>query len=131
MLANYAWDAKAAIALASFSIIYGQFWLVGNLFLDDPLAKSVAVLKQFPDIINGHSDVLKPRFQTINGLIKVSLELTRYIAEFRSLPSKYISDDAEPIIAASTYIPMAVYWIIRSLVACSSQVTEIHGLGQA
>ncbi|KAL8547563.1 hypothetical protein ACS0TY_007041 [Phlomoides rotata] len=130
VLANYNWDAKAVIALASFSINYGQFWLVANLFLDDPLAKSVAILKQFPDIIDGHSEVMKPRFEMINGLIKVSLELTRSIAEFRSLPSKYISDDAEPIIAASTCIPMAVYWIIRSLVACSSQVTEILGFSQ-
>lgn len=130
VLANYTWDAKAVIALASFSINYGQFWLVANLFLDDPLAKSVAILKQFPDIINGHSKVLKPRFETINGLIKVSLELTRHIAEFRSLPAKYISDDAEPLIAASTYIPIAVYWIIRSLVACSSQVTEILGFSE-
>ncbi|KAK6153253.1 hypothetical protein DH2020_012892 [Rehmannia glutinosa] len=127
MLSTYTWDAKAVIALASFSVNYGQFWLVATLFTTDELAKSVAILKQLPDIIE-LSDVMKSRFETINNLVKVSLELTRCIAEFRRLPSKYIADDAELMQTAMTHIPIAVYWIVRSLVACASQVTEILGL---
>ncbi|KAI3464169.1 hypothetical protein Pfo_020896 [Paulownia fortunei] len=127
ILSSYTWDAKAVIALASFSANYGQFWLVATLFTTDELAKSVGLLKQLPDIIE-LSDVMKARFDTINNLVKVSLELTRCIAEFRRLPSKYISDDAEPMTIAMTHIPIAVYWIIRSLVSCASQVTEILGL---
>ncbi|KAH6819967.1 hypothetical protein C2S53_018126 [Perilla frutescens var. hirtella] len=129
VLSSYTWDAKAVIALASFSVNYGQFWLVANLFTSDPLAKSVAVLKQLPEIID-HSDVMKSRFETINSLVKVSLELTRCIAEIRRLPSKYISVEAEPMIVASSHVPFAVYWIVRSLIACASQVTEILGLSQ-
>lgn len=126
-LSSYAWDAKAVIALAAFSVNYGQFWLVGNLYTTDPLARSVAVLKQLPEIID-HSDVMRSRFETINNLVKVSLELTRCIAEFRRLPSKYISNDAEAMVVAASHVPFAVYWIVRSLIACSSQVTEILGL---
>lgn len=126
ILSSYTWDAKAVIALAAFSVNYGQFWLVGNLFTTDPLARSVAVLKQLPEIID-HSDVMRSRFETINTLVKVSLELTRCIAEFRRLPSKYISDDAEPMVVAASHVPFAVYWIVRSLIACASQ---IQGLSQ-
>lgn len=126
-LSSYAWDAKAVIALASFSVNYGQFWLVANLFPTDPLAKSVALLKQLPDIIE-QSSVMKARFDAINNLVKVSLEVTRSISEFNRLPSKYISQDSEPMAIALTHIPVAVYWIVRSLVACASQVTEILGL---
>lgn len=126
-LSSYAWDAKAVIALASFSVNYGQFWLVANLFPTDPLAKSVALLKQLPDIIE-QSSVMKARFDAINNLVKVSLEVTRSIFEFNRLPSKYISQDSEPMAIALTHIPVAVYWIVRSLVACASQVTEILGL---
>lgn len=126
-LSSYAWDAKAVIALASFSVNYGQFWLVANLFPTDPLAKSVALLKQLPDIIE-QSSVMKARFDAINNLVKVSLEVTRSIFEFNRLPSKYISQDSEPMAIALTHIPVAVYWMVRSLVACASQVTEILGL---
>ncbi|PIN24130.1 hypothetical protein CDL12_03151 [Handroanthus impetiginosus] len=129
VVSSYTWDAKAVVALASFSVNYGQFWLVASLFASNPLAKSVALLKQLPDIIE-HSDVMKSRFETVNNLVKVSLGLTKCIAEFGRLPSKYIPGDSEPMVLASNHIPLAVYWIIRSLVSCASQVTEILDLNQ-
>ncbi|GFP99046.1 hypothetical protein PHJA_002048500 [Phtheirospermum japonicum] len=127
MLSTYSWDAKAAIALASFSINYGQFWLVTTLLTADELARSVAILKQLSDIAE-LPDVMKSRFDMINSLVKVSLELTRCVAEFGKLPTKYISDEAEPTLVAMNHVPIGVYWIVRSLVACASQVTEIVGL---
>lgn len=129
ILSTYTWEAKAVVALASFSANYGQFWLVANHFTTEPLAKSLAVLKQLPEIMD-HSDRMKSRFETINGLIKASLELTTCIAQFRRLPSKYISGEAEPMMVATGHVPVAVYWIVRSLIACASQVTEILGLSQ-
>ncbi|KAL8057304.1 hypothetical protein ABFX02_04G176100 [Erythranthe guttata] len=130
-LSSYTWDAKAAIALASFSVNYAQFWLVANRFTTDPLAKSVALLKQLPDIINLSDHVLKSRFDTISNLVKDLLELTTCIAKFnRLMPSKYISEDVEPMAVAIAHFPVAVYWIVRILVACASQVTEIIGLNR-
>lgn len=129
ILSTYTWEAKAVVALASFSANYGQFWLVANHFTTEPLAKPLAVLKQLPEIID-RSDRMKSRFETINDLIKASLELTTCIAQFRRLPSKYISVEAEPVTVATEHVPIAVYWIVRSLIACASQVTEILGLNQ-
>ncbi|KAL3655409.1 hypothetical protein CASFOL_001195 [Castilleja foliolosa] len=123
-LSAYSWDAKAAIALASFAINYGQFWLVATLFPADELAKSVAILKQLSGITE-LPDVMKSRFDTINSLVKVSLELTRSVAELGRLPTKYISDEAEANREAMDHVPVGVYWIVRSLLACATQVTEI------
>ncbi|KAL0385181.1 UNVERIFIED_CONTAM: protein SIEVE ELEMENT OCCLUSION B [Sesamum radiatum] len=129
LLSSYTWDAKAVLALASFSVNYGQFWLIAENFTADPLAKSLAVLRQLPDIL-ALSDVMKTRMDTINSLVKVSLELTRCIAQIGRLPSKYISHDAEPMAIATSHIPIAVYWTIRSLVVCASHVTDILGMSQ-
>ncbi|KAK4427033.1 protein SIEVE ELEMENT OCCLUSION B [Sesamum alatum] len=129
LLSSYTWDAKAVLALASFSVNYGQFWLIAENFTADPLAKSLAVLRPLPDVLE-LSDVMRTRIDTVNSLVKVSLELTRCIAEIERLPSKYISHEAEPMAAAMSHIPIAVYWTIRSLVVGSSQVTDILGMSQ-
>ncbi|XP_051133191.1 protein SIEVE ELEMENT OCCLUSION B-like [Andrographis paniculata] len=126
MVSGYAWDAKAVLALASFSANYGQFWLIANNFTTDPLAKSVAVLKELVDIFE-NSNSIKSRFDTINNLVKVSLELTRCVSQFNQLPSKYITEESKPLAEATASVPLAVYWIIRSLVACTAQVIEILG----
>ncbi|KAK4489004.1 hypothetical protein RD792_004796 [Penstemon davidsonii] len=128
VLSSYSWEAKAVISLASFAVKYGEFWLV-HLFVRNPLAKSVALLKQLPDMIE-LSDFLKSQFEMINDLLKKALEVTKCIAKFQNLPSKYISDDAEPLTMAMTHILSAVYWIIRSLVACAAQHKEVLGLSR-
>lgn len=125
MLSSYSWDAKAVISIASFAVNYGEFWLVARLFTRDPLAKSVALLKQLPNMVD-YSDMLKGQFNMINDLVKKALEVAKCMAELERLPPKYISD-AESMTRALNYIPIAVYWIIRSLVACSSQLKHILG----
>ncbi|KAI8026992.1 Protein SIEVE ELEMENT OCCLUSION B [Camellia lanceoleosa] len=78
MLSNYSWDAKVVISLAAFAVNYGQFWLVTQLVTSNQLAKSVALLKQLPDIIE-HASTLKSRFHAIKNLIKVLLDVTKCI----------------------------------------------------
>ncbi|KAK1313883.1 hypothetical protein QJS10_CPA06g01249 [Acorus calamus] len=127
-LSNYSWDAKVVLALAAFAVSYGEFWLTAQLYTVNPLAKSVAMLKQVPDILE-HTDVLKPRFDALNNLIKSMLNVTKCIIEFKELPTQYISPDASPMSTALTHIPTAVYWTIRSVVACASQIIGLIGLG--
>ncbi|KAK1258201.1 hypothetical protein QJS04_geneDACA021077 [Acorus gramineus] len=127
-LSSYTWDAKVVLALAAFAVSYGEFWLTAQLYTVNPLAKSVAMLKQIPDIIE-HADVLKPRFDALNNLIKSMLDVTKCIIEFKELPSEYISPDTSPMSTALTHIPTAVYWTIRSVVACASQIIGLIGLG--
>ncbi|KAL2515490.1 Protein SIEVE ELEMENT OCCLUSION B [Forsythia ovata] len=125
-LSSYTWDAKAVISVASFAVNYGEFWLVALVFDTNPLAKSVAYLKQVSDIID-QSSSLKSQFDTINDLVKAALNLTKCISEFSELPSEYISDDEPSKSIALAYIPTAVYWIIKSLVASGSHITSLLG----
>ncbi|KAG5537019.1 hypothetical protein RHGRI_024455 [Rhododendron griersonianum] len=126
-LSNYSWDAKVVISLAAFAVYYGDFWLIAQLSTTNPLAKSVSLLKQLPDIIE-HAGSLKSRFETINNLVKAILNVTKRIVEFKELPPQYISHETPPMTTAMAHIPTAAYWTIRSMVACSSQITSLLGM---
>lgn len=128
MLSNYGWDAKAVITLAAFAVNYGEFWLVAQLHTANPLAKSLAHLKQLPDILE-RAEALKPRFEIVTSLIKAMLDVTHCIIRFKELPEQYISPDTPELVAATTHIPIAVYWIIRSIVACASILINLIGMG--
>lgn len=128
MLSNYEWDAKAVISLAAFAVNYGEFWLVAQLYTANPLAKSLAHLKQLPDVLE-RGEALKPRFEAVTTLIKAMLELTRCIVEFKELPGQYITPETPELMTATAHIPTAVYWIIRSIVACASILINLIGMG--
>ncbi|KAM7484165.1 hypothetical protein LguiA_000174 [Lonicera macranthoides] len=127
-LTSYPWDAKVVIALAAFAVTYGEFWLVAQLYPTNPLAKSVAHLKQLPDIVE-HADSLKPKFEAVTSLIQAMLNVTKCIVEFKDLPPQYITADTPEMITATAHIPTAVYWTIRSIVACASIIMNLIGMG--
>ncbi|KAL9246535.1 hypothetical protein vseg_020056 [Gypsophila vaccaria] len=124
MVSSYLWDAKVALALAAFAVYYGEFWLVAQLYPANALAKSVAVLKQIPEIVE-RADSLKPKYEAIGNLIRAMTNVTRCIVEFKELPAQYIAPDAPVYETANALIPTASYWIIRSIVACASQVVGL------
>ncbi|KAJ0818261.1 putative sieve element occlusion, Thioredoxin-like superfamily, protein SIEVE ELEMENT OCCLUSION [Helianthus annuus] len=128
MLSNYGWDAKAVITLAAFAVNYGEFWLVAQLYSANPLAKSLAHLKQLPSVLE-HGESLKPRFSAVTSLIKAMLDVTHCIIKFKELPEQYISPDTPELVIATTHIPTAVYWIIRSIVSCASILINLIGMG--
>ena len=128
MLSNYTWDAKLVIALAAFAMNYGEFWLVAQNYTINQLAKSVAILKQLPDILE-RSSMLKPRFDSVKNLITVMLAIAKCIVEFQELPPQYIAVDLPAFSAAMAHLPITVYWTIRSIVACASQITGLIGMG--
>ncbi|KAJ0972808.1 hypothetical protein J5N97_020767 [Dioscorea zingiberensis] len=127
-LSTYTWDAKLVLVLAAFAMIYGEFWLTAQLHTVNPMAKSLALIKQLPNILE-HSDILKPRFDAISNLIKAMLDVTKSIIEFRELPSEYISLDTPDMTLTMAHIPTAVYWTIRGAIACVSQIIGLIGLG--
>ncbi|KAJ3683318.1 hypothetical protein LUZ60_013545 [Juncus effusus] len=127
-LSCYDWDAKVVLAMAAFAVSYGEFWLTAQLYTINPLAKSVALLKQLPDIIE-HTEILKPRFDAVNHLIKAMLDVTRCVIEFKQLSDEFTGTDWQEMSTAQAHIPTAVYWTIRSIVACSSQIIGLIGLG--
>ncbi|KAK1575813.1 hypothetical protein Q3G72_008541 [Acer saccharum] len=128
LLGSYAWDAKVVLAMAAFALNYGEFWVVAQLYPTNPLAKSVALLKQLPEILE-RADTLKSRFEALSNLIKAMLEVAKCIVEFKELPSHYISPDIPEMVTATAHIPTAVYWTIRSIVACSAQIMGLIGMG--
>ncbi|KAK9734029.1 hypothetical protein RND81_04G109900 [Saponaria officinalis] len=128
MLGNYTWDAKVVITLASFAVTYGELWLVILLGqANHPLAKSIAVLRQTPELseING---VLKPEFATLNELLKIVLRVAKTLAEFSSLPTKYITPEDAPLATSMNHIAVSTYWSIRSIVACGARITSNIGI---
>ena len=125
VLTSYSWDAKLVLALAAFAVNYGEFWLVVQLYPTNPLAKLIAFLEPMPEILE-RAESLKPKFEALDILIKAMLDFTKYIVEFKELTSEYTPG----MVAASAHIPTAVYWTIRSIVACASQIMGLIGMGQ-
>lgn len=126
-LSSYSWYAKVVLTLAAFAVNFGEFWLVSELSAANTLAKSVALLKQLPDIAE-NSTSLRPQFDAVNKLVKAILEVTLCVIEFKELPCEYISEDTPPMSVASAQVPIATYWTIRSIVACSTQIAGLIGL---
>ncbi|XP_051149411.1 protein SIEVE ELEMENT OCCLUSION B-like isoform X2 [Andrographis paniculata] len=127
-LSSYAWDAKVVITFAAFAINYGEFWLVEHLHTKDPLAKNIAALKDLPDLMTNAGELQK-KFEAVLGLLNAALKVSHCIIEFKELPPLYISRESPEITAATAHIPTAVYWIIRSLLVCSSTLLSLIGTG--
>ncbi|KAM7509859.1 hypothetical protein LguiB_008734 [Lonicera macranthoides] len=128
MLSSYPWDAKLVLTLAAFALNYGEFWLLTQIYSTNQLARSMAILKQVP-IIMEHSGPLKPRFDALNRLIRTVLELTECIVAFEQLPVMYITPDVPALSNAIATIPTAVYWSMRSIIACASQISNLTSMG--
>ncbi|GKA40863.1 sieve element occlusion B-like protein [Tanacetum coccineum] len=105
MLSSYGWAAKVVLSLGAFAVNVGEFWLVAHLFATNPLAKSVALLKQLPNIIEHYKSV-KPQFDGVNVLNKAMLEVTECIIAFKNLPHQYIQDETSLKSTALTHIPL-------------------------
>lgn len=128
MVTNYKWDVKLVLTLAAFALNYGEFWLLAHIQSTNPLAKSMAILKQLPGIME-HAGPLKPRFDALNDLIRVILEVTKCVIEFNTLPQSYISPEVLSYTTASAHIPIASYWSVRGVVACATQITSLTTMG--
>jgi len=128
MLTSYSWDAKLVLTLAPIALNYGKFWLLAQIYSTNQLAKSMAILRQLPSIME-QSGPLKPRFDAIDNLIKVMMDVARCVVEFKDLPPAYISNEVPAWSTAMAHIPTAVYWTMRSVVACAAQITSLTTMG--
>ncbi|KAI4348235.1 hypothetical protein L6164_008982 [Bauhinia variegata] len=128
MVTNYKWDLKLVLALAAVAQTYGKFCLLAHIHATNQLAKSMAILKQLPGIME-HADSLKPRFDALNNLVQVILDVTKGVIRFNDLPHSYFTQDVAAYSTASYLIPIASYWSVRGIVACATQVTSLTILG--
>ncbi|KAK8502858.1 hypothetical protein V6N13_003325 [Hibiscus sabdariffa] len=128
LLSSYAWDAKLVLSLSAFALNYGEFWLLAQIYSTNQLAKSMAILKQLPSLLE-HTAPLKPWFDALNKLIRTMVDVTKCVVHFKELPSMYISPDVPAMATTMTHIPTAVYWTIRSMVACATQISSLSSMG--
>lgn len=121
-LSSFFWAGKGVIALAAFAVNYGEFWLVEQLHSTNPVAESLAVLEQLPTEVEQSL-----MFQEMANLIKVVLNLTKCICESVDLQAhKYLNSDMPVVKNMMVQIPEYTYWIIRSIVTCQSQLSNLN-----
>lgn len=128
LLPHFSWEGKVVLTLAAFSLTYGDFWLLVQIYSTNSLAKSMALIKRLPMVME-HAGAYKSQFDAINNLIKTMLDTTRCIVEFGELPTIYITDEDPEVRAALAHFPVAVYWVIRSAVAAATQITTLSSRG--
>lgn len=124
MLGNYGWDAKAVLVLSAFATRYAEFWLIMQLYPSHHLAASIALLKQFPNDLS----LFKHRFKALSSLVKTIIDVTKCIIKFQGLPLQCVTVENEAIVVAKSQIYVATYWVIRSALTCSSQITDLIAL---
>lgn len=129
MLRCYEWEAKAVLVLLAFAFNYGDFLVVAQPYPTNPLVKSVPLIKSFPET-QGPVDKFKPKFDAVSSLIKSTLDVAKTIFYLTEFASKNIFNfDLERLSFATSQIPISVYWTIRSILACASQILGLTGMG--
>ncbi|KAL2942972.1 Protein SIEVE ELEMENT OCCLUSION B [Bienertia sinuspersici] len=128
MLPHFSWEAKVVLTLAAFALTFGDFWLLAQIYSTNALARSMAMIKRLPMVME-HAGAYKNQFEITNNLIRAMLETTRCIVEFGELPTMYISDEDLEVKTAMSHFPIAVYWIVRSAVAAANQITTMSSKG--
>ncbi|RVW72607.1 Protein SIEVE ELEMENT OCCLUSION C [Vitis vinifera] len=124
MLRNYRWDAKVVLVLAAFATCYGQLWLLMQPCPVNPLAISIAMLKQLPS----NFSALRPRFKALNLLAKAMADVAKCIIKFESLPIKDVKLDKETMTVTKSQIYLSAYWVIKSTLTCSSQIRDLTAM---
>ncbi|KAJ4975242.1 hypothetical protein NE237_000348 [Protea cynaroides] len=100
-LSQFSWEAKMVLALAAFSIIYGEFSLTVNH--SNPLVK---LLKQVVD---------KSKLLKIKSLIDAMVKVTNTIVDMVNVGKSRPVD-------ISTCIETTVSWTVGSIIVCTSQI---------
>ncbi|KAL5542113.1 hypothetical protein UlMin_009823 [Ulmus minor] len=123
-LSSYSWEAKAVLTLAAFALEYGDFWLLATLHHSDQLAKSLAILKRLPHLIEPPELQKRRKYVLeLNNLIKDVLQVVEIIFEFEKLSAIYGSKDVPALAVAVKHIAVDVYWAILAVVACGIKIS--------
>ncbi|KVH95649.1 hypothetical protein Ccrd_002263, partial [Cynara cardunculus var. scolymus] len=95
MLGNYRWDAKVILILTAFSISYGEFRLILEVYSHNLLAASLAALK---NLCGRNLEGLRPQFKAMEMVVKEMMELAKCVVRFEGLPLEEIVlyDDHDP-----------------------------------
>jgi len=125
MLSDYSWDARAVMPLAAFALGFGEFWVLMRIHLSIQLANSLAFLKRLP-VLAEHPGLQKHK-QALSELInlnKTALEVIKCIFELEKLPN-YGRENVPALSKSLDHFPVDAYWVIRTVVGCSAQMTGV------
>lgn len=123
ILISYPWEAKAILTLAAFAMDYGDLWHLNYYFKTDPLAKTLAIIKQVPEL-KKHLDTPKYRqvFLSHRCLIYGCMQAIKYIREIKNF-SKYDVKELTELSSAIRQIPLITYWVIHIIVASRTEIS--------
>ncbi|WMV24241.1 hypothetical protein MTR67_017626 [Solanum verrucosum] len=131
-LTTYVWDTKVAITFAAFSQLYGEFGRLVHQYTTNPLAKSVAIIMELPEIMTCQ-DVLKQKFDAIHDLIDKMLDVTKCIIEFRDVQSshnQHVITQGLKMLINTAHISTAAYWTMRAAVMCAAMILNLIAIGR-
>ncbi|XP_030542063.1 protein SIEVE ELEMENT OCCLUSION C isoform X2 [Rhodamnia argentea] len=121
LLCYYAWDAKVVLVLAAVSMSYAELCLVIQLSPWNPLAKSVAILKQ----LQPNSKAFNRRLKALSSLIMKMLDMAKCIFKFTNLSISHLNPDKEAIETIKSNICLTAFWIVRSSLTSYSHMNDL------
>lgn len=114
-LRSYSWDAKALVTLAAFALEYGNLLYLTATSTSDQLVNS---LKQLNQIQN--------RKAPATDLMELIMEVLQHIQEWATWSVVgYDTLDVPSLSDAMQDIPIAVYWILASIVAATGNLVGV------
>ncbi|CAJ2628062.1 unnamed protein product [Trifolium pratense] len=116
-LRGFSWDAKALIAVAAFSLEYGEFMHLHRVQSSDTLGNSLKQLNQVQS---------RKVPSDITNLVPFLLQVLQHISRWATWSAMgYDLEEVNSLSDALQEIPFAVYWIIATIVASTGNLVGI------
>ncbi|XP_059461339.1 protein SIEVE ELEMENT OCCLUSION C-like isoform X1 [Corylus avellana] len=120
-LSSYSWDAKAILTLAAFALDYEEYFLaLVELHSSNQLVESVEIPKHEPATLK-LSDLQKHE-KTIDEFTKMINDMLAIMEIIFEVKNLFNNDIEEGRAASILHAPELVYWIIITVVACTTQI---------
>ncbi|KAK4258094.1 hypothetical protein QN277_007590 [Acacia crassicarpa] len=120
----YSWCAKAVTALAAFALEYGNFWHLFQIPKEDNLGKSLAVLNHVQAFERNRRDIFD-----YNLVVKTVFLSVQYLVTLERMSKQGydVQGDLPTLNKAIQEFPVFVYWIIITIVICTSYIDILLG----
>ncbi|KAK6924640.1 Sieve element occlusion, C-terminal [Dillenia turbinata] len=125
LLSGYSWESIGVLSAAALAANFGELWLVAQLSPTNQLAKSVSLLKQLPSGLTDQAN--KVKYEVLTTLIVTIVSVVEYVIRLKELRTQHITLEVQALTEALTKVPNAIYWTVRSAVACGIMITSLVG----
>ncbi|KAK6920495.1 Sieve element occlusion, N-terminal [Dillenia turbinata] len=125
LLSSYSWESIGVLSVAALAANFGELWLVAQLSTTNQLAKAVSFLKQLPSGLMDQANHAK--YEVLTTLIFTIISVVEYIILFKELRTQHITLEVPALTEALSKVPNAIYWTVRTAVACGIMITSLVG----